>query len=106
CSADLDEERRGEKRRGEDRYLTHNVIIVSQVASMGQFRRGVTHIPYVCLGALSNGGRREVIVTLRLGPVFTEREGERGGGGGENERGREGEREGDESRGGWPCTSV
>lgn len=46
----------GEKyRRGEDCYLTHNVIIVSQMASMGQFRRGVTHIPYVCLRALSDG---------------------------------------------------
>lgn len=41
---------------------------------MGGVRRGVAQFPYVWVGALSDGGQREIIiVSLRRGPVLTAR---------------------------------
>lgn len=53
-----------ERERRETRYLTDNVIIVSQSTGMGEVRRGVTQLPYICLRALCDGGQREVIDVL------------------------------------------
>lgn len=64
--------------RREPRYLTDNVIIVSQCTGMRDVRRGVAQFPYIWVGALSDGGQREIIIVLlRRWPVLTA-----GGGGG------------------------
>lgn len=61
-----------ERERRETRYLTDNVIIVSQSTGMREVRRGVAKFPYIWMGALSDGGQREIIiVVLRGGTVLT-----------------------------------
>lgn len=85
-----------ERERREPRYLTDNVIIVSQCTGMRDVRRGVAQFPYIWVGALSDGGQREIIIVLlRCRPVLTagcrkmeggEREEGRGGCGVEDER--------------------
>lgn len=58
--------------RREPRYLTDNVIIVSQCTGMRDVRRGVAQFPYIWVGALSDGGQREIIIVLlRCWPVLT-----------------------------------
>lgn len=59
-----DAEKRGERERREPRYLTDNVIIVSQCTGMRDVRRGVAQFPYIWVGALSDGGQREIIIVL------------------------------------------
>lgn len=59
-----DRERRRERERQEPRYLTDNVIIVSQCTGMRDVRRGVAQFPYIWVGALSDGGQREIIIVL------------------------------------------
>lgn len=64
--------KRGERERREPRYLTDNVIIVSQCTGMRDVRRGVAQFPYIWVGALSDGGQREIIIVLlRCRPVLT-----------------------------------
>lgn len=64
--------KRGERERQEPRYLTDNVIIVSQCTGMRDVRRGVAQFPYIWVGALSDGGQREIIIVLlRWRPVLT-----------------------------------
>lgn len=89
-----DAERRGSvQERREPRYLTDNVIIVSQCTGMRDVRRGVAQFPYIWVGALSDGGQREIIIVLlRRWPVLTA-----GGGGGER-RGRGGGRTGQDEK--------
>lgn len=69
----MGEQEREEKReRQEPRYLTDNVIIVSQCTGMRDVRRGVAQFPYIWVGALSDGGQREIIIVLLRGrPVLT-----------------------------------
>lgn len=68
--------------RREPRYLTDNVIIVSQCTGMRDVRRGVAQFPYIWVGALSDGGQREIIIVLlRRWPVLTAGGGGGGGGG-------------------------
>uniref|UniRef100_A0A8B9H5J4 Uncharacterized protein n=1 Tax=Astyanax mexicanus TaxID=7994 RepID=A0A8B9H5J4_ASTMX len=50
------------------RYLTDNVIIVSQSTSMREDRGGVAQFPYVWVGALSDGREREIIIVSILAP--------------------------------------
>ena len=54
----------GVRERREPRYLTDNVIIVSQCTGMRDVRRGVAQFPYIWVGALSDGGQREIIIVL------------------------------------------
>lgn len=56
--------RERERERREPRYLTDNVIIVSQCTGMRDVRRGVAQFPYIWVGALSDGGQREIIIVL------------------------------------------
>ncbi len=71
-----------ERERRETRYLTDNVIIVSQSTGMREVRRGVAKFPYIWMGALSDGGQREIIiVVLRGRTVLTAARSGRGGGG-------------------------
>lgn len=66
------QEREGKRERQEPRYLTDNVIIVSQCTGMRDVRRGVAQFPYIWVGALSDGGQREIIIVLLRGrPVLT-----------------------------------
>ena len=63
--------KRGEERR-EPRYLTDNVIIVSQCTGMRDVRGCVAQFPYIWVGALSDGGQGEIIIVLLRGrPVLT-----------------------------------
>lgn len=96
--------RREGKERPETRYLTDNVIIESQSTGMRRVRRGVAQFPYIWMGALSDGGQREIIIVLlRRGTVLTA-VGEGGSGGvrstwRERERGMEGcERKGKDGK--------
>lgn len=67
-----EQEREGKRERREPRYLTDNVIIVSQCTGMRDVRRGVAQFPYIWVGALSDGGQREIIIVLLRGrPVLT-----------------------------------
>lgn len=67
-----EQERKGKRERREPRYLTDNVIIVSQCTGMRDVRRGVAQFPYIWVGALSDGGQREIIIVLLRGrPVLT-----------------------------------
>lgn len=69
-----------ERERRETRYLTDNVIIVSQSTGMREVRRGVAKFPYIWMGALSDGGQREIIiVVLRGRTVLTAARSGRGG---------------------------
>lgn len=75
--------------RREPRYLTDNVIIVSQCTGMRDVRRGVAQFPYIWVGALSDGGQREIIIVLlRRWPVLTAGGGRRVKGGEETEKKR------------------
>lgn len=56
-----------ERERRETRYLTDNVIIVSQSTGMREVRRGVAKFPYIWMGALSDGGQREIIIVVLRG---------------------------------------
>lgn len=91
CRGDAE---KGVRERREPRYLTDNVIIVSQCTGMRDVRRGVAQFPYIWVGALSDGGQREIIIVLlRCRPVLTagcrKMEG-KGGEGGEREDGMRG----------------
>lgn len=69
CRGDAE---KGVRERREPRYLTDNVIIVSQCTGMRDVRRGVAQFPYIWVGALSDGGQREIIIVLlRCRPVLT-----------------------------------
>ncbi len=69
-----------ERERRETRYLTDNVIIVSQSTGMREVRRGVAKFPYIWMGAFSDGGQREIIiVVLRGRTVLTAARSGRGG---------------------------
>ena len=77
--------REGEE-RGETRYLTDNVIIVSQSTGMRKVRRSVAQFPYIWVGALSDGGQREIIIVLLRGRTVLTAVGEGGVWGGQTER--------------------
>lgn len=84
-----EQEREGKRERQEPRYLTDNVIIVSQCTGMRDVRRGVAQFPYIWVGALSDGGQREIIIVLLRGwPVLTAGCGRRDGRGVEGNRRR------------------
>ena len=71
--------REGVRERLEPRYLTDNVIIVSQSTGMRDVRRGVAQFPYIWVGALSDGRQGEIIIVLlRWRPVLTAGNGRRG----------------------------